>query len=112
MHVHIEHSPQDVERVRALVARPELQQRIVERRKDWMTNPDILTPDKVWYSMLACLVTSEQKLARIAQSAVPCKSCIGASQARWRRDTQELNWGESRSKALMSFLQLLPWRHK
>lgn len=61
MRVWIEHSERDVERVGALVARPELQQRIESRRADWATQPDDITQEGLWHAMIACLVTSQQR---------------------------------------------------
>lgn len=61
MRVWIEHTEQDVARVRALVARPELQQRIEGRRADWAAQPDQITETTLWNAMIACLVTSQQR---------------------------------------------------
>jgi hypothetical protein len=61
MRVWIEHSERDVERVRALVTRPELQRRIENRRADWATCPDEITDAGLWHAMIACLVTSQQR---------------------------------------------------
>jgi hypothetical protein len=61
MRIWIEHTGQDVERVRALVARPDLRQRIERRRADWTIQPDQITDTTLWYAMIACLVTSQQR---------------------------------------------------
>lgn len=61
MRIWIEHTRQDVEQVRRLVARPEHQQRINRRRADWATQPNEITDTTLWYSMIACLVTSQQR---------------------------------------------------
>jgi hypothetical protein len=61
MRVWIEHSQEDVQRVRALVALPELQARIAQRRHDWIEDPGQLNHEAIWTAMIACLVTSQQK---------------------------------------------------
>jgi hypothetical protein len=38
-----------------------LRDRIRERREDWATSTDRFTPDRIWYAMIACLVTTQQR---------------------------------------------------
>src|SRR5690348_16690344 len=61
MRVHITHTNQDVATVRELVERPQLKRRIDQRRAEWATSDAAVTPESVWYAVIACLVTTQQR---------------------------------------------------